>query len=74
LPRAIWAPTILPVTGVGSICHVSRIGVSLDARKPFIVVILLCEPDRALWPDGTQEFLAARAGPNAFASAPPQLA
>ena len=48
-------------------------GVSLDTRKPFIVAILHREPDRLLWPDGTQELLAARVGPNAQVRAPPRL-
>jgi len=48
-------------------------GVSLDTRNPSIVAILHCEPDRVLWPDGTQKFLAACAGQNAHARAPPKL-
>jgi len=49
-------------------------GMSLDMRNPSIVAILHREPDRVLWPDGTQELLAARVGPNAQVRAPPRLA
>jgi len=46
--------------------------VSLDARNPSIVAILRRESDRVRWSDGARELLAARAGPNTSARAPPQ--
>ena len=57
---------------VRSICRAAQMGVSLDARNPSIVTILHRELDRVRWSDGARELLAARAGPNTSARAPPQ--